>query len=182
MKYYKVLSRGRKACHGGTGTWPRTGTWLEVKGEIVPCEIGLHLCRQDDLVKWLGEEIWEAEIHPKAEIVEDDDKVVVSKARLVRKVKAWNERTARLFAADCAEHVLHLFEDKYPEDKRPRQDIETARRCANGKATKEELAAARDAAWAAARDAARAAAWAAARDAERKWQTKRLMEYLEGKR
>ncbi len=46
--------------------------------------------------------------------------------------------------------------------------------------------AAGDAAWAAARgaagDATRAAAWAAAGNAEYKWQTRRLMQYLQGKR
>jgi hypothetical protein len=31
------------------------------------------------------------------------------------------------FAADCAEHVLPKFEDRYPDDKRPRQAIEAAR-------------------------------------------------------
>lgn len=54
---------------------------------------------------------------------------------------------------DYDEHVLHLFEAKYPEDKRPRQAIEVSRRYADGKATDEELADARadaDAAWVAA--------------------------------
>ena len=77
-----------------------------------------------------------------------------------------DESKLRLFACDCAEQVLPLFERDYPEDKRPRVAIETARRFANGKATREELdaawAAALDAAWAAALAAARAAAWAAA--------------------
>ena len=66
------------------------------------------------------------------------------------------------FACRCAEHVLHFFEDKYPTDKRPRLAIEAARYCITDKSPK--AAAARDAAWA----AARAAAWdaaGAARDA-----------------
>ncbi len=75
----------------------------------------------------------------------------------------------RLFACDCAQRVLPLFEAKYPDDKRPRQAIEIARRFANGQATQKEMAAARDAARdaeAAAGDAARTAAWDATRDAE----------------
>ena len=87
--------------------------------------------------------------------------------------EAERDKLARLFACDCAERVLHICESKYPDDKRPRNAIETARRFAEGKATKEEMAAAWDAAgvaagvaaWDAARDAARAAAWVAARDA-----------------
>lgn len=60
------------------------------------------------------------------------------------------------FACRCAEHVLHFYEDKYPNDDRPRKAIEKARACITDKSQ-----AARDAAWAA-RDAAREAAWAAA--------------------
>jgi len=93
-----------------------------------------------------------------------------------------SEQNLRLFACDCAERVLPIFEKEYPEDNRPRKAIETARLFANGEATQKEMdaawAAARaaaweatqkemDAAWAAARDAAWAAAWAAARAAAR---------------
>jgi hypothetical protein len=82
-----------------------------------------------------------------------------------------DDRKLRLFACDCAERVLPIFEKQYPDDKRPRQAIDTARKFANGDATQEELAAAWAAAWAAARgaagDAAWAAAWGAAGDAAR---------------
>ena len=75
------------------------------------------------------------------------------------------------FACRCAEDVLHVFEKKYPNDDRPRKAIEAKRRYVEGKINKEELAAAREAAWSAARGAgaARDAAWAAsdARDAAR---------------
>ena len=80
---------------------------------------------------------------------------------------------ARLLACDYAEHVLHIFEAKYPDDYRPRKAIEVARRYARGEAAEEELAAALHAAeaaaeaagyaaWYAAEAAAGAAAWAAA--------------------
>ena len=96
------------------------------------------------------------------------------------------------FACRCAEHVLHFYEDKYPDDKRPRRAIETTLVCITDKspearaaawaardaagaatvAARAARAATEDAAWAA-RDAARAATWAAeaaawaARDAAR---------------
>ena len=84
-----------------------------------------------------------------------------------------DEKGLRLFACECAEQLLPIYEKAYPKDDRPRRAIETARRYANGEATLEELDAARDAAEDAAWDAARAAAeapawasaWAAARDA-----------------
>ena len=84
-----------------------------------------------------------------------------------------DDRQRRLFACDCAERVLPIWEKKYPGDKRPRQTIEVARRFARGEATNEELSAAWDAARAAARDAARDAAW----DAFLDWALARICEY-----
>ena len=55
-------------------------------------------------------------------------------------------REIRLLASDFAEHTLSIYEEKYPDDKRPRRVIEVNRKYAEGKATKEELdAAAEDA-------------------------------------
>jgi len=110
-----------------------------------------------------------------------------------------DDRTRRLFAADCAERVLPIYEKVYPCDDRPRKCIDTARRYANGEATQDELHAARSAAgsaaWAAAGSAAwaaagaaagsaaGAAAWAAAGDAARaaawEWQIGRAKYYVE---
>jgi hypothetical protein len=69
-----------------------------------------------------------------------------------------------LWAAACAEHVLHLFESADPEDRRPRQAIEHARAWARGEVTMMESRAAGGHAMGAARDkrgAARHAAYAA---------------------
>ena len=78
------------------------------------------------------------------------------------------DRLARLFACARAESVLHIWEAKFPDDKRPREIIAVARRFALGQATQEELSAAGAAGAAAlaaagevAGDAAWAAAWAA---------------------
>ena len=68
------------------------------------------------------------------------------------------DKEIRLFAADCADMVLHIYEKQYPNDDRPRKAIQAVRDYANGLISAEELAAARAAAWDAARDAARAAA------------------------
>ena len=67
----------------------------------------------------------------------------------------------RLIAADFAERVLHLFENKYPNDDRPRKAIEAAR---NGNITDAAASAAYAAAYAADRatDAYAAAAASAA--------------------
>jgi len=76
---------------------------------------------------------------------------------VVLRQEVLDDKTLRLFAFACAERVLPIYEVSYPDDMRPRNAIETARRYADGEATKEELEAAVDAA----RDAARAAAYAA---------------------
>ena len=163
--YYKVLREDGSPFHGGTGKWNlpdgnTPGKWMPHIDKLVPCSSGYHLCREQDLVEWLGPAIFEAEY--RGEIVDCDNKIVVSEARLIRRLDAWNERTARLFACDCAERVAHLNDDP-----RVQNTIDVARRYANGEASDKELDAAWDAAW-------------AARDAERGWQTQRLMKVLEG--
>ena len=73
-----------------------------------------------------------------------------------------------LWAAACAEHVLHLFESAKPEDPRPRQAIEQARAWTHGEITMSQTRAAGGHANAAARElkgAARHAAYAAAQAA-----------------
>ncbi len=77
------------------------------------------------------------------------------------------DKTLRLFAVGCARKVQHLMKDQRSIDA-----LDVAERYANGNATKDELAAARAAAWAAARDAtedelaaAEASEWAAAWEA-----------------
>jgi hypothetical protein len=43
-----------------------------------------------------------------------------------------NHHLLALWAADCAQHVLHFFEQTQPSDGRPRRAIELARAWANG--------------------------------------------------
>ena len=70
-----------------------------------------------------------------------------------------------LWAADCAEHVLELFEKQCPEDDRPRRAIEAARAWARGQLRVSEARAAALAAHAAARAVEDPAARGAARAA-----------------
>jgi hypothetical protein len=223
MELYKILSKDNGPIYGNPNfKWSlprgkRPGEWMPpINGELVLCENGYHACRRGDLLDWLGPNIYELEY--RGEIIEGGGKVVVSEARLTHHFKAWNEQTARLFACDCAAHVLYIYEKHCKDDRRIREGINLARRFAKGKATQKELTAARTAAWEAAgaawaaagaaraaagaawaageaAGAAWAAAWAAraaagaawaagaaARDAEIEWQTRKLFEYLNGKR
>ena len=211
-RLFKFLKADGSPTHGPSSfRWPMPqngtpGEWVSVQGDLVPCQNGLHLVRASGLLEWASAKLCTAE--HEGECVEKDANVLVCrKARLIAYIDTWNDRNLRLFACDCAERVLPIFEKYYPDDKRTRQAIETARRYANGEATQKELAAARAAAgaavwaaaWAAAGDAAGDAARAAAGDAagaaawdaaspeawdaavatERAWQQQRLMQYLE---
>jgi hypothetical protein len=73
--------------------------------------------------------------------------------------------TLVLWAADCSEHVLPCFEEKHPEDNRPRKAIEAGRAWVRGEIAVSEARTAAFAAHAAARDTNQAAARAAARAA-----------------
>jgi hypothetical protein len=75
-----------------------------------------------------------------------------------------DHRLLALWAADCAEHVLHLFEAVQPSDRRPRHAIERVRAWSRGEIKMSESRAAGGHAMAAARGlrgAARFAAYAA---------------------
>jgi len=99
----------------------------------------------------------------------------------IRSVCPEHDKEARLFASDCAESVLHIYEKDYPNDNRPREAIKAARGYANG-LIGAAGAADREAAWAAAGEATRAAAgeaaweasWAARAAAEEAWEAARL--------
>lgn len=96
------------------------------------------------------------------------------------------DRLARHYAADCAEHVLHYYEDRYPGDTRLPAVLTAVYRFVEGNATVEELAqtrvlarsirAAAGAAWAAAAAAEEAAEEIVRSPSERVWQTQRFRE------
>lgn len=72
------------------------------------------------------------------------------------------ERRLRLFAADCAARVLHLFERERPTDMRPRNAIIAARQFVRGEITKDTVVVAKDAAREAADETSGDPAWDAA--------------------
>ena len=164
MDLYKVTNPDGAPCNGGSGAWSlptlnadgtwTPGEWREVDGPLDPCRRGLHLATRKTLLDWIGPAIWAAEVE--GETIDAGDKVVARKVRLVRGFPQWNEQSARIFAVECAESVLHLAR---AED-RPTLEVAlyVARCYADGEATRNDLAAAGDAAWAAAGDAVKAAA------------------------
>ena len=181
---FKFTAPGRHPTHADNGfVWPapsgkRPGKWTERVPEVVPCESGYHLTTAEHLLSWTHAELWVAE--GRGRRVDADNKVAFESARLVRRVDAWNERTAREFACWCAEQSL-----QYVANEALRavcvETIAVSRAFAAGSATRDQLSAAwsaaGSAAWSAAgsdawsaagsaaRSAARSAAWSAARSA-----------------
>ena len=203
MLYKLTLEDGRPG-NGGSGQWclphgKRPGKWMPAM-RVNPCVSGYHLCRVEHIMTWALPVLWEAE--GRGECVEVEDKLVFAEARLLRRVDTWNERTVRELACDLAERSLGAFEKYVPNDSRPRDCIEVARRFARGEvneaASSAASSAARSAAWRAAMSAADSAAWSAASSAasraarraassaassaawsaEKQWQTERLIEVL----
>ena len=204
MTYYKWLKPDGTSLYA-EWQWPLPtedghGAWTPYVERLDLRDGGYHASTLNSLIGYTNSinNLACYEVEFDGDVLVGDDKVAGHKARLVRKVGEMDARKWRLLACDYAERVLPIYEQKYPNDARPRATIEVARRYANGKTDFEEMdaarTAARTAAWAAARDAAgaaardaaraaaRAAAWAAARDAaraaEKEWQGQRLMEYL----
>jgi hypothetical protein len=182
MNAYKFTGPGG-VTHGGF-RWPLPsadgpGEWVEVgmgarktltEGDLCGPRV-LHATDAEHLLDWLNAELYEVEIDEGRGLIVGSDKIGFRRGRLVRRIEAWNERTARLFACDCAEDALQYAA---PDARETLECAIYVARCyADGEASMKELvaataaawAAARDAAWAAARVAARAAASAAARDA-----------------
>jgi len=150
MIYYKFLKEDRRASFVNGFQWPKPPNKPDpVIGNLVVCKNGYHLCRIEDLPHWLNQELWIVGCD-ETELIESNNKVVVRHAWLEKQVDTWNEKTARLFAADCAEHVLHLFESRYPDDKRPRNVIGATRDYAHGRISHDDMIAV----WTASKNAA----------------------------
>jgi len=196
QKMYKTTG-ARGETYGGYH-WPLPqkvkGKWIPgewttpIEGELEPCENGYHITDAAHILDWANNNLYEVEYKGALVAHDDGDKWVCRQAKLTRKIEKWNDKTLRLFACWCARNALALIEKPDP---RSVDAVDVAEKFANGKATVEELAAAWDAAWDAARDAAwdaaraaawdaaRAAAWDAARDAAWDAQIEHLKEMLD---
>lgn len=184
MKGYRFVT-GDMRSKNGVVQW-ELGKWQKFDGKLKLCESGLHASKEpvDSLSYVFGERWFRCEA--RGTILMDSDKFCASEMRLTREISV---NVIKRFAVECAKHMLHLYEEKHPADKRPRLAIEAAELYL-AEPTEENLNkltaawAAGEAAWAAgaaagaARAAARAAAWDAAWAAERRWQNKLLKKLI----
>jgi hypothetical protein len=88
--------------------WPlpddAPGAWVDA--EVDPCRSGIHACRQRDLPLWLGRRLFEVELA--GTIVEQEDKVIAGRGRLVREVVAWNDELRDAYTRMCADRAHEL--------------------------------------------------------------------------
>jgi hypothetical protein len=166
VKYYKFTKKDRRGTHRTSYQYPEPGEWTSPVKPVL-CEAGYHVCTAEHLLGWRDECLWEVDV--KGEAVHGYAKSAFEQIRLVRQIETWNPKVLRLYAADVAEDVLEFFEQKYPDDDRPRLAIQAARDYADGLIGQEQLyadeRASVRAADAAARAAADVAAYAAAESA-----------------
>jgi hypothetical protein len=113
MIAYKFL--GPDATSPFTGfRWPvpdgGPGPWIEAPVE--PCRSGVHACRRDDLPLWLGRDLYEVELD--GEIVAEPTKLVASRARLLRRLGAWDDRLRDEYTRMCAARAHELASGTSP--------------------------------------------------------------------
>jgi hypothetical protein len=108
------------------------GEWQHVTGKIVPCENGLHVVTASQALEWIGPNmvVWNVETDSRCRHMKDERKTVLRRARITE-LTAWKPEYSYLLAADFAERVLPMFEQRFPGDDRPRKAIETVRQMAS---------------------------------------------------
>ena len=158
---YKFLDKGLKSNYDGS-SWT-VGEWRHEKKPTEAC-VGLNASRFiPDALRYVQGTIL-AKVEYKGAVIDSGDKVTCESMRII-KTWPWGKRESVGLAIFAAESVLHVFERKYPDDKRPRQTIEAARAWLEGTGTADAAYAAARAAYAAdaanAANAAYAAAYAA---------------------
>jgi hypothetical protein len=166
---YKFLKEGLKS-HSGNEEF-KLGEWKKHE-DIEMCQKGFHCSKKICQAFSYVQESVLAQVEVKGKHQSQDDKEVWSEMRIVKAWK-WQKKDSVAIAIFAAELCLKNFEEVYPNDKRPREAIEAAKKWLENPTIENKSAAwsAARAAWAvwsaerAAESAARAA-WSAAWSAE----------------
>ena len=190
-KRWKFLRKGLKSDSGNT-KW-KIGEWSKPIKNLEMCQSGYHCSK----------EIYQAFSYVQGEILalvecrgkheSQEDKETWETLKIVKAYK-WQKKDSVALSIYAAELCIDNFEKKYPEDKKPREAIEAAKKFLKypTKANRSAQSAARSAARSAAESAAwsaQSAAWSAAESAQSaawsaqsalikkisKWMDKRLL-------
>jgi hypothetical protein len=101
----KFLGRGRVALYTGY-EWP-LDEWVDADGPLDLCGNGPHACTGVNLSGWIDDELWLIELDGDQET--HDDVVVAQRARLVRRVEAWDEQAMREFIEGTIRRLRDLI-------------------------------------------------------------------------
>ena len=109
------------------GKFPaRIGEWAKVDGPVKCCSNGFHASRRAiDAMQYVYCEII-ALVEVRGDYAHEKYKSAHAKMRILKAYK-WTKRDSVELAIFAAEKVLKIYEDKYPNDDRPRKAIESAK-------------------------------------------------------
>ena len=162
VKGYKFLTETLRSSNGDSGEW-KLGEWKKHLGELEMCKSGFHGSPTPlTSLQYVYGPRW-FRVEAKGRILHDSDKFTASEMRIVKELPT--KRIAVRFAIACARRALGRFEEKSPEDDRPRKAIEAAEAYLQNPSPETASAA-----WSAA---------SAARSAEEKWQSKTLQKIVD---
>ena len=173
-KRWKFLRKGFKSDRGNT-KW-KIGEWSKPIKNLEMCQSGYHCSKEIyQAFSYVQGEIL-ALVECKGKHESQEDKETWETMEIIKAYK-WQKKDSVALSIYAAELCIDNFEKKYPEDKKPREAIEAAK-----KFLKYPTKANRSAAWSAAESAAESAAWSARFAAESavikkisKWMDKRLL-------
>ena len=152
-KLWKVF-KADLASNNGDIKW-KIGEWKKQPGKLSLCNNGFHCSKKIyQAFSYIQGEIL-AEVEVRGDSVSDqdkDDKEAWSEMRIVKAWK-WQKKDSVALSIFAAELCLKNYEEKYPDDKRPREAIEAAKKWLET-GSKKGLSAAESAARSAAESAA----------------------------
>ncbi len=123
---WKFLRKGMVSVYNNL-KWIKN-KWNKVEGKLVMCENGLHCSKEPcDAFSYIpfGEIL--AKVECRGKHLKSNDKECWEEQRVVKAYK-WTKKDSVALAIFSAELVIDNFERVYPEDKRPREAIEAAKK------------------------------------------------------
>ena len=122
---YKFLCAGLKS-ENGLAKWCK-GIWQHCEGELGMCRVDFHCSKQPyDAFSYVQGEIL-ALVEVKGKSIKEDNKECWSDMRVVKAYK-WTKKDSIALSIYSAELCIDNFEKVYPNDKRPREAIEAAKK------------------------------------------------------
>lgn len=119
--------------------------WEKAEGKIIACQNGFHGSRRIiDAMRFVNMEVLAVVEVDGASDTSESDKEAWQKMKIIKAWK-WEKKDSVELAVFAAEQVIGNFEKQYPNDKRPREAIEAAKKWIKNP-TKENRSAAESAA------------------------------------